>query len=105
MKIIEQLPKHIRCASAYNPEVQSAPTCILWPDQDRQWEPIIPRLREVLPELLDKYDPHLVVAMIGINDREKSQRGSGIFLYIESFLGNRVLHFQMKANLLIRHLE
>lgn len=38
--------------AVFNPEVQEAPACILWPDGDRQWEPVIPRLQRELPELL-----------------------------------------------------
>ena len=51
MKILEQLLQAIRSASVYNPEVQVAPACILWPDRERQWEAIIPRLQEHMPEL------------------------------------------------------
>ena len=45
--------------SHINPEVQSVPTCILWPDRDRQWEAVSPRLLSELPELLvlGDYDP------------------------------------------------
>ena len=42
----------IRRSSLFNPEVQVAPACILWPDFDRQWEAVIPRLQAELPELL-----------------------------------------------------
>ncbi len=52
MQVIEQLIKSIRGAAVYNPDVQVAPTCILWPDKDRQWGPIIPRLQAEMPELL-----------------------------------------------------
>lgn len=52
MRLWQQFLKAVRSASVYNPEVQVAPTCILWPDRDRQWEAIIPRLQEDLPELL-----------------------------------------------------
>lgn len=51
-KIIESLMQSIRSAERHNPEVQVAPACILWPDHSRQWEPIIPRLQEELPELV-----------------------------------------------------
>lgn len=42
----------IRRSSIFNPEVQVAPACILWPDRDRQWEAIIPTLQNCMPELL-----------------------------------------------------
>ena len=50
-RVIDHLQKTIRRASVYNPEVQVAPICILWPDRDRQWEAVIPRLQNELPEL------------------------------------------------------
>jgi len=52
MRIIEHLLKAVRDAAVYNSEVQVAPACILWPDKDRQWEAVIPRLQTELPELL-----------------------------------------------------
>ena len=58
MLIIERLLEAIRKAAVYNPDVQVAPSCILWPDADRQWEPVLPRLQAELPELfiLGNYD-------------------------------------------------
>jgi hypothetical protein len=59
MKILEHLIASLRSASKYNPDVQVAPTCVLWPDQERQWEAVIPTLRKELPELysLGSYSP------------------------------------------------
>ena len=59
MKIIDSLIKAIRSAAIFNPEIQVAPACILWPDRDRQWEPVIPILQVELPELwvLGDYAP------------------------------------------------
>jgi len=51
-KIIELLIQSIRSAARHNPEAQTAPACILWPDHGRQWEAVIPRLQEELPELV-----------------------------------------------------
>ena len=50
--ICDALVKAIRDASVYNPEFQTAPVCIMWPDKDRQWEAAIPLLQAELPELL-----------------------------------------------------
>ncbi len=50
--IISELIRVIRVAVLFNPEVQVAPACILWPDHDRQWESAIPRLQAEMPELL-----------------------------------------------------
>jgi hypothetical protein len=57
--IIHHLIQSIRGAAVYNSEVQVAPACILWPDADRQWQSVIPRLQPEMPELLvlGDYDP------------------------------------------------
>lgn len=49
----------IRQSSVFNPNIQVAPACILWPDKDRQWEAIIPALQNAMPELLvfGEYNP------------------------------------------------
>ena len=59
MLIVEKLKSTVCNAAAYNPEVQAAPVCILWPDKDRQWEAVIPRLHKELPQLyvLGDYSP------------------------------------------------
>ncbi|MFV2068234.1 MAG: BREX-1 system phosphatase PglZ type B [Pirellulales bacterium] len=49
--IADRLIAAVRTASVYNANVQVAPACILWPDGDRQWEPVIARLQSELPEL------------------------------------------------------
>lgn len=59
MKVLDHLLKAVRAAAVHNPEVQTAPACILWPDKDRQWEAVIPRLQAEMPELLvlGDFDP------------------------------------------------
>lgn len=59
MRILDHFLKTIRDAALFNSEVQAAPTCILWPDRDRQWEAVIPVLQAEMPELfvLGGYDP------------------------------------------------
>ncbi|OQY18778.1 MAG: alkaline phosphatase [Desulfobacteraceae bacterium 4572_35.1] len=52
MMVNEHILKAVRDAAIFNPEIQVAPACILWPDRDRQWGSIIPRLQSKLPELL-----------------------------------------------------
>lgn len=61
MPILKQLIKTVRSASVFNAQIQEPPACILWPDKERQWEAIIPRLQEQMPELcvFGKYDPEL----------------------------------------------
>jgi hypothetical protein len=50
--IIVRLAETMRSAALYKPDVQVAPVCILWPEHDRHWETISPRLQSELPELL-----------------------------------------------------
>ncbi len=52
MRVLAHLLKAVRDAAVFNPEVQVAPACILWPDRDRQWEAAIPALQAELPELM-----------------------------------------------------
>ncbi|MDD4803229.1 MAG: BREX-1 system phosphatase PglZ type B [Syntrophomonas sp.] len=52
VRVIDLLTKVLRLAAAHNPEVQAAPACILWPDKERQWEAVIPRLQNEMPELV-----------------------------------------------------
>ena len=49
--ISDVLVTSVRGAAAYNADVQVASACILWPDGDRQWEPVVARLQSELPEL------------------------------------------------------
>ena len=59
MRVIERFLKALRDASVFNPEVQVAPACILWPDREHQWETVIPLLQAELPEMfiLGDYAP------------------------------------------------
>lgn len=52
MRVIDHLLKAVRDAAVFNPEIQVAPACILWPDRDRQWEAVIPVFQAELPELM-----------------------------------------------------
>ena len=48
----------LRRAADYNKADQTPPAAILWTDKERQWEPLVPRLRAALPLLtLGTYDP------------------------------------------------
>ena len=75
--ILHHLIQSIRDAAVYNPEVQVAPACILWPDKDRQWQSIIPRLQLEMPELLvlSDYDP------------QREAPGQGLFQLVECDCG------------------
>jgi hypothetical protein len=54
-RVIDQHLKTVRGAVVFNPEVQVAPACILWPDRDRQWESVIPLLQPKLSVFLGGY--------------------------------------------------
>ena len=57
--VLEALAAALDQAAVYNRGVVVGPATILWPDEARQWEPLIPLLRELLPSLvtLAPYDP------------------------------------------------
>ncbi len=61
MKVIDFLQSSISKLSSYNPDVQVAPSCILWPDSERQFESVLLQLRNAMPELLTfgAFDPAL----------------------------------------------
>lgn len=57
--VLEALAHSLAKASVYNRGVMVGPAAILWTDEGRQWEGLIPLLRELLPSLvqLGPYDP------------------------------------------------
>jgi hypothetical protein len=57
--VLHKLLAALAQGCVYNRNDQVPPTVLLWPDQDRQWEPLMPRLRGILPHLLTlgAYDP------------------------------------------------
>jgi len=42
----------LKGAAAYNRDDVGRPAAILWPDEKREWETLVPRLRMVLPQFL-----------------------------------------------------
>jgi len=58
VRLIDKVTTAIRDSAQHNSDVQVAPHCILWPDRDRQWESVIPRLQKEMPEMfvLGPYD-------------------------------------------------
>jgi len=56
--LLDALAEAISRAGRHNPGDQVAPAAILWPDEAREWEPILPLLEERLPLLtLGPYEP------------------------------------------------
>jgi len=55
---LDALVVALQRAGSYNKNDQCPPAAILWPDKERQWEPLLPALRERLPLLtLGPYAP------------------------------------------------
>ncbi len=52
MTVLDAIIQSLSRAGEYNRDDQVAPAVILWPDKERQWEPVVPMLRERLPHLL-----------------------------------------------------
>ena len=57
--ILDALLASLGEAAAYNRSTQVAPAVVLWPDHGKQWAPLVPALRAMLPQLLTLggYDP------------------------------------------------
>lgn len=50
--VIEALVRSLERAARYNPNDVVCPVTILWTDHDSQWQPIVPQLRRLMPQLL-----------------------------------------------------
>lgn len=59
MTVLDAIIQSLSRAGEYNRDDQVAPAVILWPDKERQWEPVLPVLRERLLHLLTlgPFDP------------------------------------------------
>jgi hypothetical protein len=56
--VLDALLASLEKVAVHNDNVQVSPAVVLWPDQDQQWLPLMPVLREVLPYLLTReYEP------------------------------------------------
>ena len=57
--VIEALARSLESAAKYNPNDMVRSAAILWTDHDSQWQPIIPQLRRLMPQLLTlgEYEP------------------------------------------------
>ena len=52
MTVLDAIIQSVSRAGEYNRDDQIAPVVILWPDKDRQWEPVLSLLRGRMPHLL-----------------------------------------------------
>jgi len=64
MTFLDAIIQSLSRAGEYNRDDQVAPAVILWPDKERQWEPVLPVLRERLPQLLT-FGPYAGDCMTG----------------------------------------
>lgn len=56
--VLDRLVECVQSALSYDQNVRIAPAALLWPDEARHWEPVIPRLGEQLPIItLGAYEP------------------------------------------------
>lgn len=57
--VVDALVAGLYQATEYNGQVEAGPTVLLWTDENRQWELLLPRLRQSLPHLLSfgDHDP------------------------------------------------
>ncbi len=59
--VLNLLVDKLSGSAIYNPAIEVAPAAILWPDKNKQWHTIIPRLQQQLPQLyiLGNYQPEI----------------------------------------------
>lgn len=58
LTLLDALVEAVRAAATYNQHDQTPPAAVLWPDRERQWEALVPPLRERLPLFsLGRYAP------------------------------------------------
>jgi len=50
--VLDALLASIRKAADYNRDDTVPPAAILWPDEKREWQPLVPRLRALLSHFL-----------------------------------------------------
>ena len=50
--LLEALEEAFWQAAVYNEQVETPPAAILWPDKQREWQPLMSQLRESFPQLL-----------------------------------------------------
>ena len=57
--VVERLKASLEAASDHNPNDAEKPVAVLWTDRDSQWQPILARLRALMPQLLTlgEYEP------------------------------------------------
>jgi hypothetical protein len=59
LTVLDSLLAALQKTADYNRDDSVQPAAVLWPDEKREWEKLVPRLRAVLPQflVLGPYDP------------------------------------------------
>ena len=91
-------------AKRYHPALESAPTAILWTDEKREWEALIPQIKTALPELFslgayspeERTGPGVWLRMVA--DRQAGEVGAGVtpILYLPG-VGNGQLRADLRG--------
>jgi hypothetical protein len=50
--LVDAVQETLERTATYNQNVQVAPAALLWTDEKREWERLLPRLRQAMPQLL-----------------------------------------------------
>ena len=91
-------------AKRFNPALESAPVAILWTDERREWESVLPKIKEALPELFslgayapdDRSGPGVWLRMVADGHAAKVGAGETAILYLPG-VGNGQLRTDLRG--------
>jgi hypothetical protein len=103
--VIEAVLNRLReTAKRFNPGLESAPVAILWTDEKREWEGVLPRIKEALPELFslgpyapdDRTGPGVWLRMVADRQAGDVAAGETPILYLPG-VGNGHLRTDLRG--------
>lgn len=88
----------------FNPALEAAPIAILWTDEKREWEAVLPKIKEVLPELFSlgtytpdkRTGPGVWLRMVADRQAETIGAGETPILYLPG-VGNGQLRTDLRG--------
>ena len=91
-------------AKRFNPALESAPIAILWTDEKREWEGVLPKIKEALPELFslgayktdERTGPGVWLRMVADGHAAKIGAGETAILYLPG-VGNGQLRTDLRG--------
>lgn len=91
-------------ARRFNPALEAAPVAILWTDEKREWEAVLPRIKEALPELFslgayapeERTGPGVWLRMVADGKAAKVAVGETAILYLPG-VGNGQLRTDLRG--------